>query len=414
MTAPTQELRDRFANAIEANDIAALKQLISSEPLLPNADLRKAEERDGFTNGFPLYRACQRNHEELARLLLEQGADPNAASPDPDDQPELGMPLHFAMEQRNYGLANMLLDSGAAANAFPHCDQSTVERTFYQAREAGLSEEIVRRAYAKFLPDQEKLETQSAVDLVGFEAAEPIKLFARMVDAGGQLPFCAMVRDGLHALAMEIVQHCPEADGTPHDHPNASVFSNIFGAARWYGYPGLVRCLMDVLGEKYDYGAAITTIGVAIGSHNRDGGYPEYRQIIVQQLEHLKAIGSLEEAIDDPDFRPLYHMATDFTWHSNYGFRAEIAKPECYIDLAELFVSWGFRDINHRDPETGHSPLSAVIKRGHHPGIATYVRWLLENGAELREADPDEVNPKAIAKDKGHDELSVLLESFAN
>ena len=78
-------------------------------------------------------------------------------------------------------------------------------------------------------------------------------------------------------------------------------------------------------------------IGVAIGSHNRDGSYPEYREIIVMQLEHLKSRGELEQAQQDPKFKPLYHLATDFTWHSNCGYRADIAGPECYIDLAEFF-----------------------------------------------------------------------------
>ena len=157
--------------------------------------------------------------------------------------------------------------------------------------------------------------------------------------------------------------------------------------------------------------SAISTIGVAIGSHNRDGDYSEYREIIVIQLEHLKSHGDLQKAQKDPGFKPLHHIATDFTWHENYGFRADIAKPECYIDLADLFVSWGFDDINYRHSKTGHSPLSAAVKRGHHPGIATYIRWLLDKGADLRESDPDDVNTKAIALKKGHDEIRQMLTS---
>ncbi|MGI9516115.1 MAG: ankyrin repeat domain-containing protein [Pirellulaceae bacterium] len=409
---PAQELREQFAAAVQAGDIAAATGLLVAEPQLANADLRAAEHRDHFTNGYPLFRACQHNHDQLVELLLEQGAHPDAPGNNPDDQPELGMPLHWAaVEHRNYRLANLLLDHGATPNGYPNCDHATIERMFYQAREAGVSDSIVRRAYARFLPDRTELESHNVADRIGTDAAESIRLFARMVDLGGQPPICAIVRDGFHDMVMEIVEHSHNIDGTPHDHPHSSVFNNAFGASRWYGYPKMVRRLMERYPEMFDYESAIATIGVAIGSHNRDGGYPEYREIIVMQLEYLNARGDIEAVQEDPNFKPLYQMATDFTWHSNYGHRADIAKPECYIDLAELFVSWGFNDINFRDPKTGHSPLSAAVKRGHHPGIATYIRWLLDHGADLRESDPDEVNPKAIALDKGFDEVRQLLQS---
>ena len=234
-----------------------------------------------------------------------------------------------------------------------------------------------------------------------------------MVDLGGQPPFTALVREGFHDLLFEIIEHSQDSDGTPHDHPNSKVLDNIAGAARWYGYPQLVRRLMEHSSYQYDYGNTLSTISVAIGSHNRDGDYSKYREIIVMQLEALKKHGDLERAQKDPDFKPIYQLGTDFTWHENYGYRAEIAKPECYIDLAELLVSWGFDDIDFRDAKTSHSPLTAAVKRGHHPGIATYVQWLLDKGADLRESDVDEVNPLSIAKEKGLSEIQQILQKHA-
>ncbi|MEM7474565.1 MAG: hypothetical protein AAF483_06180 [Planctomycetota bacterium] len=75
-----------------------------------------------------------------------------------------------------------------------------------------------------------------------------------------------------------------------------------------------------------------------------------------------------------------------------------------------MLVSWGFTDVNYLDPQNNHSPLSAAVNRGHHPGIATYIKWLLSKGADLREFAPAEVNPLAIAKEKGLSEIQRILE----
>ncbi len=409
-----QTLRDQLADAIEANDTATTRQLLATEPELVNADLRNVEKRDLFTNGLPLFRACQRNHAPLAELLLDQGAHADAPGSDPNDPPELGMPLHFAMEHRNYPLAEILLNHGATPNGYPNCDRSTIERVFYQAREAGMPDAVVRRAYARFLPDGDTLQSRPVAKQIGHDAEAAVKLFARMVDLGAQPPLCAIVRDGFHDLVMEIVDHSRSADGSPHDHPNSNALNNIAGAARWYGHPKLVRRLMNHSSYRYDYDSALGTIGVAIASHNRDGDYPAYREIILMQLEEIKSHGDLEKVQKDTDFNPLHHMATDFTWHSNYGYRAEIASPECYVDLAELFVAWGLNRINDCDPTTGHSPLSAAVKRGSHPGIGTYIQWLLNNGADLRESAPSENCPITIAQENGFDEIHRMLESARN
>jgi|GEM_PF-5433155 len=406
---PSQVMRDTFAAAIKANDLEDVEKLLMSEPTLANADLRDAERRNVFSNGHPLHRACEQNHDKLAELLLKHGSNPDAPGPDPEDRPVHGMPLHWAAaEHQNYKLANMLLDNGATPNSYPNCDKATIERMFYHAREAGVSNALVRRSFAKFLPDQAELESQTASELAGKNSAEAIMLFARMVDLGGQPPFTALVREGFDDLLFEMVENSKDEDGTPHDHPNSKVLDNIAGASRWYGYPQLVRRLMEHPSYEYSYEGAISTISVAIGSHNRDGDYAKYREIIVMQLEALKSNGDLEKA--RADYRPLHEMATDFTWHENYGYRADIAKPESFVDLAELFVSWGFDEINHVDAETKHSPLSAAVKRGHHPGVATYVQWLLDKGADLRSSDPDNVNPLAIAKEKGLVEIQQILE----
>lgn len=412
---PSQALRSELVSAIDANDLAATRFLLKKDPRLVNSDLRTADERNAFPYGQPLYLACQRNAEALANVLLAHGADPDAPAPSLGDRPAHGLPLHSAVaEHGNLRLAHSLLDYGATPNSYPYCDKATIECVFYQAREAGMTDRIVRRAFARYLPDPNHLEVQSVAAMVEADAADAIKLFARMVDLGAQTPFTALVRERFDELLLEIVDHSHSEPGTMHDYPSGNVLSNIWGAARWHGFPQLVRRLMDHSVYQYRYDDAISTITTAISSHNRDGSYQDYREIILMQLEELKVHDDLERARQDVACKPLYRIATDFTWHDNYGYRASIATPECYIDLAELFVSWGFTDVEHRDPDTNHSPLTAAVTRGHHPGITTYIRWLLERGVDLRESDAEELNPIAIARKKHLDTTLALLQRYAS
>ena len=158
----SQAVRDAFAAAIKANDVHEVEKLLLAEPMLANADLREAEHRDVFSHGHPLHKACEHNHAEVATLLLKHGADADGPGPDPNDRPVHGMPLHYAAaEHQNYRLANVLLDHGATPNSYPNCDKATIERMFYQAREAGVSDAIVRRSFAKYLPDRVALESQT-------------------------------------------------------------------------------------------------------------------------------------------------------------------------------------------------------------------------------------------------------------
>jgi len=406
---PSQELRNQFAKAIETNQQDLVAQLLTNESLLSNADLRTVESRDHFTNGLPLFRTCQQNDEELAELLLLQGADPDAKA-EYSSSPEFGMPLHLAAtEHRNYRLANRLLDSGASPNSYPNCDQSTIERVFYDARESGMPDSVIPYCFAKYTC-VDSLKPFMAQFVANDSLPAVVKLFARMVDLGGQLPFCSIVRDEQNTfddLLVEIAKRNPNMDGTPHDHPNSNVFNNIFGAARWFGYPKLVERLMQTYPKKFCLQVSMDTISVAIASHNRDGNYEDYKRIIVMQLENLKAQGKLDSLRNHIEFQPFFKIATDFTWHRNYGYRAEIAAPECYSDLAELFLDWGFNGINYHDPKTGHTPLSAAVDRGHHPGILTYIKWLLKMGAKVTPSNS--FNPIEIARNKGFDEIFTLL-----
>jgi uncharacterized protein len=91
--------------AAATGNLARVQQLVAAEPGSVNA-----VSADGFG---PLGLACFFNRPEVARYLVEQGADVNA----PSHNAQRVRPLHSAVAARNSGLVSLLLEKGADINA---------------------------------------------------------------------------------------------------------------------------------------------------------------------------------------------------------------------------------------------------------------------------------------------------------
>ena len=381
MMIPVDRKSERLRTAILNNNLDDVKEIIEWDTNLLNTDLRP--EPDEFTNGYPLVIAAERNFTDIAKFLLSRGADPDSRSTLGVNPPEFGLGLYHAVLNENYTLANSFLDYGADPNSFPYCNQSTIEVCFYAARKEGISAQAIRHAYARWLPDSQEKPNVKVADLIGDNRHDVVAIFARLVDLGGIPQLGALVREKQDSLVYDILRHSAYKDGSPHDHPKATVLENIVGSARWHGYPEILIEIMEKYPKYFDYSVIIETIECAIHSHNRDGDYKDYRRIISRQLKELDDKGLMKKAINDAEFNPIYTMATGFIWHENYGYRAKISDPECYIDLAELFLSYGLANVNFQDSKSGETPLIAAIKRGNHPGISVFIKWLLKNGADI-------------------------------
>jgi ankyrin repeat protein len=121
-------LRPRVA-ALDIFEASALGELDSARSLLDaDAGLANAVAEDGFG---PLGLASFFDHEPVVRLLLERGAEVDAASSNAMHV----MPLHSAAAARSVPIARLLLEHGAPVNA----RQGRGEHGFTPLMEAALN-----------------------------------------------------------------------------------------------------------------------------------------------------------------------------------------------------------------------------------------------------------------------------------
>ena len=306
----------QFWPAVEENDLATARLLLEADGSLAGRDFRPEAERDPHTEGFPLVKACEQGHFEMAKLLLEFGADVDAKSPVPEaEQRELGLPIQHAVWRRDWRLANLLLDRGASVHAYPWCDKPLVSRVYELARAAGAPAEMARRGFASYLGDVEPV-------AVPADAPEEIRFFDRLLSAGAQINLFALVREEYRELIEELLQRCPEAPAPRQDAEDGSVFEKICDGASWHGYPKILARAVELCPHLHNPDRAKISIHRAVVSHNRDGSADDYAELIEGQLRYLEQHNELEKVITTRSLLPHVLLAENYCWPRNYGHKA--------------------------------------------------------------------------------------------
>jgi ankyrin repeat protein len=99
---------DIFEASAFTGQVERGKALLDADP-----SLATAWSPDGFT---PLHLAAYFGQDEMAKFLVDHGADVNAVS----RNPMALQPLHSAASSRSAGIVRLLLERGAAVNAKQH------------------------------------------------------------------------------------------------------------------------------------------------------------------------------------------------------------------------------------------------------------------------------------------------------
>lgn len=144
-----------LTRAILQKDLLQVQQYARTMP-----DLNEIDPY-GYT---PLIEAAIVNDVEIARCLLDAGADPNA-------QDRIGgTPLHWAVENNNLELCKLLLDRGANPNAYNHMSEPVLIKPILREQQA-----------LKKLLYERGASTQFAYDYINF------KLLGHRFDLRGEV-----------------------------------------------------------------------------------------------------------------------------------------------------------------------------------------------------------------------------------
>ena len=339
-------------------------------------------------------------NEEAVALLIEQGAksdlwiaaatgdlesakkfldeDPSAVNKTfrPDSRVSIGLPLVGAAMHGQVDMVRLLLDRGADINAkhptTEFCDQGVALLWAFERKHYDVVNLLLDRG---------------ASDDAWIDGAWSFKHF---------------VTESEHQQIRDRVLSEEEKNPPPLPSPSFKPWTGIL--------VGNIREL-----PPPSPGEALSAIGAALYSHNRDGSYENYKEIITVMLEQ-GADQNKNMDVSDWDLNNLTYdqktwAGTLLHWlstmylepvnHSNNPAMPTMAE---LVELARIFLQHG-ADIEARHPLSNMTPLSLAVEQGH----LEYVMFLLEQGAKVHLDDPSETNPVSIAKRLGFREIARAL-----
>lgn len=365
-----------FWIAVANRAVEDARSFLEKEPSLASHDFRSddAKQKDPYDTRYPLIKASFNGDLAMVALLLDHGADIDARSPT-EDQRGHGWPIMAAVEHKHYDLAHLLLDRGASLDAHGYCSASLAEELHEAARKAGAPQELARKGFERYIGEQ-------ALPDLGVEPPAVVALFARVLEMGAKLSLGSIVLDGDRTLAEALLRKAPTEPGTPHDHPQGTVFENLCNAGSWHGHPWVLELAMRLCPELYSRASAEKAIRRAIVSHNREGTVDDYEALIEAQLVYLTDQGALESVIAEGALLPHFLLAKDYLWKGWCGPESSPSTADSMIRLSELLIRHGFTDLNRTDSESGKTALSQALDRcDGHPGLDQYVDYLKSRGA---------------------------------
>jgi ankyrin repeat protein len=356
---PAPDQAARLLAAVADDDLNAAKELLESDPALANAEanaeaarkLRKEEISANRPAIFPLHLAAQLGLLEMARLLLDVGADPDAAFDmdlgDEGNYRNAGEPLWLAAAGQHRDLCALLLERGADPNAYVFASGPAAER----ALENG-NDEILDLIYSYGGKN-----FAVAAALCG-RMAVPAETMALNPELAPQILWGAALGGNV-----DLVRLC---------------FTYDLGDLDWFG----------LLYQPLRGRPSQAELRYADGQRDQLEDKVEILRIILEN-------GADPSARDAKNMTPLHRLAGETSRWTD----------EEKVPLALLLLDFG-ADIEACDDELQSTPLGHAARYGH----AKLAEYLLERGARTDlPTDEPWAKPLAWAEKQGHDHIAEML-----
>ncbi|NIO29795.1 MAG: hypothetical protein GTO29_14720 [Candidatus Latescibacteria bacterium] len=347
--------------AIEAGDVARVKQILKSDPRAVNH-----QDNNQFRD-LPIHVAAATGNIEIARLLLEAGADIDGG--DSDNSTALGV----AAMRKHGEMVAFLIEQGADINRRDRKADCPLSFAVYGRDEAIIQQLLDAGADLYFRnPNGETLlhiSCQRGVrGLVEHLLDNHAEIDARSANGGTPLGYAAMQG---HA---EVVQLLLDRGANPNpDQPGEGsplIFTN------WQNKTECARILLEN-GAKVNYPGYGGNTALLYASEN---GSAEMVQLLI---EHGAAVDHVNEA----------------------GETALVkASAGGYADRANALLKAN-ADPNLGTDEGGRTALQLAALGGH----LEAARQLLASGADMNAATPAGETPLHLARYYGHGQLAAML-----
>ena len=369
----------KFWKAIDDGDLEIVKGCLTEDGSLASKRFPTGNHLFFLTDGFPLYSATAKGHWDIAKLLLDHGADPDAKRDLEEtgelglgsDHRELGMPLHHAYDQGNFEMVHLLLDKGATVDAHPYCAHPFATVVYFDAAAAGAPTSMVLRS----IPDLDA-EDQKKIATIADDAPEVVKLYDRLLSLGAIPSHYSIAGVGDYETIKLLLEKHPT--GNSNDWWGGNVHEALLYGSAWHGYGKVVEMCMEICEDRHTTYAAQHCIRNAITSHNRPGSFEDYYRIIELNLDYLKTHDALEE---HDSFLPLHCLADGYVKSQVWG--GELPTVEQQLKLAKLCLDKGV-DINHLTFDYKLTALDHAINVNQ----KEYVDFLRQHGGkESKELD---------------------------
>ena len=401
-----------FFKAVAGLDLDRVRELLSQDPLLANADVKGIasirphwgwgppgeDPREGETTRAIHFAAY--THADLLRLLIEYGADVDAYGYEPNHQ--WSPPLVLACWEGSRETVRILLEAGANPNlpaihggsplhsAINHWDPWKIEillrygarHDIFSAAVVGDLEEVKRQLNdGESLLNRRGKRNRTALEWAAFRRQEEVGEY--LIEQGAQVTpqvlICLGMLDGVKERVAEDPDFVNRRIGTEWSDP----------PVLWAVRSGQLEVLKYLLSAGAD-----------------PNGLGSWNQMALPLTVDLPVETSLEAAkllID----AGAHVEVTRETWRTPLGEFTTKGK----LEVAELLVRHG-ADVNRKN-RGGRTPLQALIyppsweERYGDPLIG--IRFLLSHGADVNALSDDDRTAVDIALAQGNEAVAAYL-----